>query len=81
MVQNAHPPFDNPQVRWALSNAIDRQSLTTLAYEGATVPSWGIWPFYDANQTYFDAISTCARSTRSRTTIRARRQASSRRPG
>jgi len=56
MVQNAHPPFDNPQVRWALSNSIDRNAIAALAYEGATVPSWGIWPFYDANQVYFDAI-------------------------
>ena len=51
MVQNAHPPLDNPQVRWAMSYAIDRQAISTLAYEGATVPTWGIWPFYDANQT------------------------------
>ena len=57
MVQNAHPPFDNPQVRWALSYAIDRQSLVNLAYEGATVPTWGIWPFYDANKPFFDAVS------------------------
>ncbi len=57
MVQNGHPPFDNPQVRWALSYAIDRNALATLAYEGATVPTWGIWPFYDANQPYFDAVS------------------------
>ena len=57
MVQNAHPPLDNPQVRWALSYAIDRQAISTLAYEGATVPTWGIWPFYDANQTYFDAVT------------------------
>jgi peptide/nickel transport system substrate-binding protein len=57
MVQNAHPPFDNPQVRWALSYAIDRNALASLAYEGATVPTWGIWPFYDANQPYFDAVT------------------------
>jgi peptide/nickel transport system substrate-binding protein len=57
MVQNAHPPLDNPTVRWAISNAIDRNALVQLAYEGATVPSWGIWPFYDANQPYFDAIT------------------------
>lgn len=56
MVQNAHPPLDNPQVRWAISDAIDRNSLVQLAYEGATVPTWGVWPFYDANQPYFDAI-------------------------
>jgi peptide/nickel transport system substrate-binding protein len=57
MVQNAHPPFDNPQVRWAMSYSIDRQALANLAYEGATVPTWGIWPFYDANKPYFDAVS------------------------
>jgi peptide/nickel transport system substrate-binding protein len=56
MVQNAHPPLDNPQVRWAMSYAIDRNAISTLAYEGATVPTWGIWPFYDANQTYFDSV-------------------------
>ena len=38
MVQNAHPPLDNPQVRWAISYAIDRNALAQLAYEGATVP-------------------------------------------
>jgi peptide/nickel transport system substrate-binding protein len=27
-----------------------------LAYEGTTVPSWGIWPFYGGLQPYFDAI-------------------------
>ena len=57
MVQNAHPPLDNPHVRWAISYAIDRNALPQLAYEGATVPTWGIWPFYDANQPYFDAVS------------------------
>jgi peptide/nickel transport system substrate-binding protein len=57
MVQNAHPPLDNPQVRWAISYAVDRNALAQLAYEGATVPTWGIWPFYDANQPYFDAVS------------------------
>ena len=45
MVQNAHPPLDNPQVRWAISNAIDRNAIAALAYEGATVPTWGIWPY------------------------------------
>jgi peptide/nickel transport system substrate-binding protein len=56
MVQNAHPPLDNPQVRWALSYAIDRNAIAQLAYEGGTVPSWGLWPFYNALQPYFDAI-------------------------
>jgi len=56
MVQNATPPLDNPNVRWALSYAIDRNAVAALAYDGATVPSWGIWPFYDGNTVFFDAI-------------------------
>lgn len=56
MVQNAHEPLDKPEVRWALSYLIDRQSIVDLAYEGTTVPAWGIWPEYDANKPYFDAV-------------------------
>ena len=56
MVQNATPPLDQPEVRWALSSLIDRQAIVDLAYEGTTVPAWGIWPEYDANQPYFEAI-------------------------
>lgn len=57
MVQNATPPWDQKEMRWALTHYIDRESLATLAYEGTTVPSWGIWPFYDGMTPYFDAIS------------------------
>src|SRR5262249_35052336 len=57
MVQNDHPPLDKPEVRWAISSLIDRQKIVDLAYEGTTVPAWGIWPEYDANKPYFDAIS------------------------
>jgi peptide/nickel transport system substrate-binding protein len=31
-------PFDNPDVRWAINAAIDREQLVTLAYENSTVP-------------------------------------------
>jgi peptide/nickel transport system substrate-binding protein len=31
-------PFDNPDVRWAINHAINRQQLVTLAYENSTVP-------------------------------------------
>jgi peptide/nickel transport system substrate-binding protein len=56
MVQNATPPWDNPQLRWALSYSIDRQAVVNLAYEGTTLPSWGHWPYYDGLQPYFDAV-------------------------
>jgi peptide/nickel transport system substrate-binding protein len=57
MVQNAHPPLDNRQVRWALSYLLDRQAVVNLAYEGVTVPTWGIWPFYDGLKPYLDATA------------------------
>lgn len=57
MVQNATPPWDVPEMRWALSYSIDRQAVVNLAYEGTTVPSWGVWPFYDGLQPYFDAVA------------------------
>jgi peptide/nickel transport system substrate-binding protein len=56
MVQNAVAPWDKKEARWALSYLIDRQAIVNLAYEGTTVPSWGIWPFYDGLKPYFDAI-------------------------
>ncbi len=31
-------PFDNPDVRWAINHAIDRDQLITLSVEGSTVP-------------------------------------------
>lgn len=57
MVQNAHPPLDKKEVRWALSYLLDRKSIVKLAYEDATTPAWGIWPEYDALKPYFDAIA------------------------
>jgi peptide/nickel transport system substrate-binding protein len=57
MVQNAHPPLDNSQVRWALSYLLDRQAVVNLAYEGVTVPTWTIVPSYDALKPYFDATA------------------------
>jgi peptide/nickel transport system substrate-binding protein len=56
MVQNALPPWDNVEMRRALSFMIDRQAVVDLAYQGTTVPSWGVWPFYDGLQPYFDAV-------------------------
>jgi peptide/nickel transport system substrate-binding protein len=57
MIQNAHPPLDNPQVRWAISSLIDRDAIVQLAYEGTTIPAQGIWPSYDAVTPYMDAVS------------------------
>jgi peptide/nickel transport system substrate-binding protein len=56
MVQNATAPWDNPEMRHALSFLIDRQSIVDLAYEGTTTPAWGVWPAYDGLKPYFDAV-------------------------
>lgn len=37
-LNNAIPPFDNRDVRWAINHALDRQKLVTLAYENSTEP-------------------------------------------
>ena len=57
MIQNANPPLDNPDVRWAISSLIDREAIVALAYEGTTIPAQGIWPSYDAVQPYMDSVS------------------------
>jgi peptide/nickel transport system substrate-binding protein len=56
MVQNATPPLDKKEVRWAISNLIDRQAVVDLAYEGATTPLWGIWPEYSGYEQTFQSI-------------------------
>lgn len=57
MVNNAHPPFDKAEARWALSYLIDRNAVADLAYEGATTPAWGVWPDYGGVKPYKDAIA------------------------
>ncbi len=57
MIQNAHPPLDNPLVRHAISSLIDRDSIVQLAYEGTTIPAEGVWPSYDAMTPYMDAVA------------------------
>jgi peptide/nickel transport system substrate-binding protein len=56
MVQNAKAPWDKKEARWALSYMINRDGIVDLAYEGTTVPTWGLWPYYDGLQPFFDAI-------------------------
>lgn len=56
MIQNGRAPFDNPDVRWAISYLIDRDAIVQLAYEGITVPAEGIWPNYDAITPYMDSV-------------------------
>jgi len=64
MVQNATPPWDKPEMRQALSFMIDRQAVVKLAYDGTTVPSWGIWPAYDGLKPYFDSVQDLVKKYR-----------------
>ena len=56
-VQNTKAPFDNPNVRKALSLAVDRQTLVDEITKAGQIPSWGIVPEmagYDALAFPFD---------------------------
>ena len=39
-------PWGNPNMRWALSHATDRNEVVRIAYEGATNPSRSMFPEY-----------------------------------
>jgi peptide/nickel transport system substrate-binding protein len=49
-------PWDNPDVRWALSSYIDRQQVIDAAYGGASVVSPLPMPQYKPLLPYFDAV-------------------------
>lgn len=49
-------PYDNPDVRWAVSNYLDRKQIIDVAYGGAAVPSPLPMPQYPPLMKYFDGI-------------------------
>lgn len=49
-------PFDNPDVRWALSYFIDRQQVVDVGWSGANTISQLPMPPYPPLQRYFDAV-------------------------
>jgi peptide/nickel transport system substrate-binding protein len=49
-------PWDNPDVRWAVSYAIDRQQLVDFGYRGAGEPTTVPYPYYAGLLTYIDGI-------------------------
>ncbi len=60
-INNAMPPFNDAQIRWALDYAINRDQLVTIAYEGLTDPAQTFFPnypplkaFQDRNKALFD---------------------------
>jgi peptide/nickel transport system substrate-binding protein len=49
------PPFDNADVRWAISYAIDRQKIVDFAYEGITTVTDVFFPLTPAMATFRDS--------------------------
>lgn len=55
-VNTTAPPFDNPDVRWALSYFIDREQVVEVGWSGANTVSRLPMPPYPPLQRYFDAV-------------------------
>jgi len=58
MIQDAKYPWNNPQVRRAISYLINRTAIAALAYDKTTVPSAYIFPAYGGFQEYFNTIAS-----------------------
>ena len=54
VVNNAVAPFDNADLRWAISYAIDREALVDIAWEGLTAINAWLMPAYAPLQVYMD---------------------------
>jgi peptide/nickel transport system substrate-binding protein len=50
------PPFDDPDIRWAISYAINRDEIVKFAFQGATQVSPLPYPDYPGLRPYFDSI-------------------------
>jgi peptide/nickel transport system substrate-binding protein len=55
-VNNAVPPWDDKDMRWVLSNVMDRRQIVDVAYEGSTIPGAYFWPLYPSMQKYTDMV-------------------------
>ena len=55
-VNNERPPFNDKDVRWALSHYIERPQLIEVGYLGANTPSKLPMPPYPPLLPYFDAV-------------------------
>lgn len=51
------PPFDDPEIRWAISYAIDREQLVEFAFRGAGQPTTVPFPYYPALMPFIEGIA------------------------
>lgn len=49
-------PFDNPQIRWAINHAVDREQLVQFGYQGAGEKTLLPYPAFPALNEYVDSI-------------------------
>jgi peptide/nickel transport system substrate-binding protein len=54
--QCVKPPFDNPDVRWAICYAIDQQSVLDIAWGGAGLVSNSMYPGFPKLNTFMDGV-------------------------
>jgi len=55
-VNNEKPPFNDKDIRWALSSFIDRQQMVDVSWAGAAEPSPLPLPAYPALRPYINAV-------------------------
>ena len=55
-INNGAKPWDDKDMRWVLSNVMDRPQLIDVAYEGTTIPGAYFWPLYPAMQKFTDLV-------------------------
>jgi peptide/nickel transport system substrate-binding protein len=49
-------PWDDPDMRWAMNYATDRDEIVAIAYEGSTVTSRSMYPQYGAMEPFIQAL-------------------------
>jgi peptide/nickel transport system substrate-binding protein len=55
-LNNTVPPYDDPNVRWAISYYLDRQQIIDVAWLGASSPSTLFVPDYPPLQPFLEAV-------------------------
>jgi peptide/nickel transport system substrate-binding protein len=54
---DSKPPFNDPDIRWAVNHAIDRKQLVELGFKGDSQATVLPFPAYTPMLPYFDAVS------------------------
>jgi peptide/nickel transport system substrate-binding protein len=53
---NSKPPFDDPNIRWAINHAINRDQVVQIGYHGAGQKTLLPFPAFTPMLPYFDAV-------------------------